>query len=195
MKMYKYGSYDEYVAAQTEANKRKLANVWVRRDTVETIARNTPFGVSAILCHGTRNGTEQKLFMKRFPGARVLGTEIAETASKFPNTVQHDFHEPKPEWLGVFDIVYSNAFDHAMRPTIALRTWKGQMAPGGRMFIEYSFAPANNKSRASDPLEISDPELRAMFKRNGLALIGTFHAHGVKGADDCASTVYILEKT
>lgn len=194
MKMHKYGSYDEYVAAQKEANQRKLHNIWIRPETVEKIKYNMPHGVSAILCHGTRNGTEQKLFAAQFPAAHVLGTEISDTAKDFPNTVQHDFHDENPEWLGKFDIVYSNALDHAMKPTIALRTWKAQLSPTGRLFIEHSFTEECNKSTASDPLEVSEKELRAMFERTGLALIGTFEAAGVKGAAACASTVFILER-
>ncbi len=193
-KIHKYSSYDEYVAAQDEANKRKLSNVWIRAETVEKIKLNTPHGVAAILCHGTRNGAEQKMFAAQFPAAHVLGTDIADTAYTFPNTVKHDFHDAKPEWLGKFDIVYSNALDHAVKPTVALRTWKAQLSPTGRMFIEHSFTDECNKSTASDPLEVSEAELRSMFKRAGLSLIGTFDASGVKGTAACASIVFILER-
>jgi hypothetical protein len=195
MKIWQYGSYAEYVAAQTEANKRKIHNVWVRSETIELITQYVISPVARILCHGTRNGAEQRMFKKHFPRAEVLGTEISETAFQFEFTIQHDFHVPNPTWVGAHNIVYSNSLDHAYAPRTALETWREQLHPlGGRLFIEHSFHESNNVSTASDPLEIDMTELLDLFGELRLKLIDIFDARGVKGADNCASKVFVLER-
>ena len=47
------------------------------------------------LCHGTRTGKEQEWFRK-YLSCDVVGTEISETATQFPFTIQWDFHKSKP---------------------------------------------------------------------------------------------------
>ncbi|MBK6621188.1 MAG: hypothetical protein IPG32_10020 [Saprospirales bacterium] len=46
----------------------------------------------------------------------VIGTEISDSASKFSHTIEWDFHEVKPEWIGRADFIYSNSFDHSYDP-------------------------------------------------------------------------------
>lgn len=196
MNIWKYGSYEEYVAAQTEANKRKIKNVWVRKETIELIAQRIVSPVRNILCHGTRNGAEQHFFKQQFPLAHVVGTEISDTASDFKFTVHHDFHKPRAIWVEACDIVYSNSLDHSYDPRLALTTWRDQLNPlGGRLFIEHGFHPDCNYSSASDPLEIEMPELLELFGELQLKLIDIFDARGVKGADNCVSKVFVLERT
>ena len=43
----------------------------------------------------TKNGFEQKIFLKLIKNSKIIGTEISDTASKYENTVQHDFHDEK----------------------------------------------------------------------------------------------------
>lgn len=195
MKLWRYESYEEYVAAQTEANKRKINNVWVRNETIEMISQYIVSPVGAILCHGTRNGAEQRMFKQHFPAASVIGTEISETALDFQLTIHHDFHDQRAIWVEACDIVYSNSLDHAYDPRKALATWREQLRiPGGRLFIEHSFTEACNCSTASDPLEIDMTELLELFGELQLKIIDIFDARGVKGADNCASKVFVLER-
>ncbi len=195
VKIWQYANYEEYVAAQTEANKRKIKNVWVRSETIELIAKRMLTPVSVVLCHGTRNGAEQLMFKKHYPRAYVVGTEISPTAPSFCYTEQHDFHEPRKGWIGACDIVYSNSLDHAYDPRKALTTWREQLNPlGGRLFIEHSFHPDCNRSTASDPLELDAVELLDLFGELKLKLIDIFDARGVKGADNCVSSVFVLER-
>ena len=63
MKVFKYEDYDHYVKAQTEGNKRKIDNVYVDSKVVDAIAK-LKGEAKTILCHGTRNGAEQKMFLK-----------------------------------------------------------------------------------------------------------------------------------
>lgn len=180
MKIYKYESYEDYVAAQTEANVRKIKNVWVKESTISDISKNSPFA-SAIICHGTRNATEQKYFKKYFPNAEIIGTEISYTAKDFPMTVQHDFHELLQEWNDHFDILYSNSFDHSYDPEKCLSTWKSQIHSNGRIYIEISFNNDINRSKKSDPLEISESEFLELADSIGLNMIGVIKTNNRNG--------------
>lgn len=170
MKIHKYENYEDYVEAQTEANVRKLQVVWVRPETIKSIHKLQPFA-SKILCHGTRNAREQTLFKQLYPTAEILGTEISHTATKFPMTIQHDFHEPLD---GKWDIVYTNSFDHSYDPEKALTNWKSQIAPGGSLYLEHAFSEENNKARRSDPLQIDADELLQLIDKLGMKTSDNF---------------------
>lgn len=147
---YNYESYEEYVQQQTEANKKKLHWEFPKRDHVQWI-KTYKLSAKNIICHGTRSGGEQKAFKHWWPEAYVIGTEISETASQFEMTVQHDFAIQKDEWIGKFDILYSNSFDHSINPDKTIQTWKRQMSLEGLMFIEWS-EKHNSKSDSWDPV-------------------------------------------
>ena len=173
MKIYKYENYDEYVEAQTKANIKKIKAVWVRRTTIQKIVKEN-FIATTILCHGTRNAAEQRYFKEELPTAEIIGTEISSTALEFPMTVQHDFHEVRDDWLNKFDIVYSNSFDHSYDPEKCINTWKDQLNTNGSLYIECAWDPQDNRSRASDPLELSEKELLDLCSSCGLKLISSF---------------------
>ena len=141
MQYIKHNSYQEYKDVQTKTNKAKLANIWARPGTMKDIKDycdklNLP--VHNIICHGTRNGAELQYFQQAFPGTNVIGTEISDTATQFPNTVQWDFHDENKEWIGKFDIVYSNSWDHAYDFHKAIDTWMRSLTPTGRLFLEWT---------------------------------------------------------
>ncbi len=91
MKIYKYKNYKEYVDVQTSTNKVKINNVWVTESSVKKIKSLQP-NAEVIICHGTRNAAEQKLFYKYYPNSTILGTEISDTALNLPMTIHHDLH-------------------------------------------------------------------------------------------------------
>lgn len=170
MKIYKYDNYDDYVEAQTEANVIKINNVWVKKSTIAQIHKMQPFA-SRILCHGTRNAAEQNFFKSFYPAAEILGTEISHTATKFPMTIQHDFHEDMNN--GTWDIIYSNSFDHAYDPEKALTAWKKQLTSGGSIYLEHML-DQNNRTRRWDPLQISAKELFKLIDSLGMKVSGNF---------------------
>jgi len=144
MILYKYlnkdGSFDyeRYRRVQIEGNHRKLENVWVAEENIAFLAeylrpKNPRFGI----CHGTRRGKEQEWFRK-YLHCEVIGTEISDTALQFPHTIQWDFHDVKPEWLGAVDFIYSNSFDHSYDPAKCLTAWMSCIRPGGVCIIEHS---------------------------------------------------------
>lgn len=145
--------YDEYRRVQTEANKRKLDKVWVLEENIEFLANymkatlpQPKFGI----CHGTRRGNEQEWFRKHL-GCEVIGTEISDTATQFPHTIQWDFHEVKPEWINSVDFIYSNSFDHSYDPQKCLDAWMSCVRPGGVCFLEHSTLHGPDGASKMDP--------------------------------------------
>ena len=132
--------YERYRDTQQRGNKGKINNVWVLEENVaflsSYIRERIPqprFGI----CHGTRRGKEQEWFRK-YLGCEVIGTEISETATTFPHTIQWDFHEVRPEWVGAADFIYSNSFDHSYDPQKCLTAWMRCLRPGGMTILEHS---------------------------------------------------------
>ena len=148
------GDIEAYKAIQTVANKAKIDWRSVKRENIshlcDRLARDglTP---KSVLCHGTRNGAEQGYFKERLPDAEVLGTEISDNATQFPMTIQWDFHEVKPEWLGAIDLVFSNSWDHTYDPRKLFGAWMSCIAPGGALALEWSRIHADTPADAVDP--------------------------------------------
>ena len=147
------GGYEEYRQTQIHHNKRKLDQVWADEGTlraiVDDLKRHVPEPKRG-LCHGARNGWEVQA-LGRLTGAEMLGTDISETATQFPNMVVWDFHEENPDWAGRFDFIYTNSLDQAMEPDRALRSWSKQLAPGGRIYIEHTMAHSPQGASEMDP--------------------------------------------
>lgn len=184
MKIFKYENYNTYVAAQERANRRKIKNVWVNETTIKTIVGRNP-NAQHVLCHGTRNGTEQQWFKKYLPDVVVIGTEISTTASQFPNTEQHDFHEIRVDWVEQFDIVYSNSWDHSYDPEKSLTAWRDQLNKRGKLYIEIALDFQNNKSRESDPLEISHEEIVELVQHIDMKILDIFNTIGSEHQHPC----------
>ncbi len=145
--------YERYRRIQIEGNKRKTDRVWVIEENIAFLAsyiarvvESPQFG----LCHGTRRGLEQAWF-KKCLNCEVLGTEISDTASQFPDTIHWDFHEVKPEWIGATDFIYSNAFDHSYDPEKCLNAWMSCLRSGGICILEHSSGHAASAVTPLDP--------------------------------------------
>ena len=148
------GGYAEYRETQIATNKRKIGQVWADEATLGAVAadlrRRHPEGVRSGICHGARNGFEVA-WLREALGAEVWGTDISETATAFPHMTVWDFHEENPDWIGRFDFVYSNSLDQALAPDRALRAWAGQLAPGGRIYVEHTTSHGVGGASAKDP--------------------------------------------
>ena len=158
VKIHKYKNYDEYKKTQIYFNKLKIDKVWADKDTlkiisdflIENIRLNNIKGV----CHGSRNGFEQNFFNNNIPGAQVIGTDISETAKDFKDSIVHDFHDQKKEWLNSFDFVYSNSLDQSYNPQKALSTWIDQVKKNGFVIIEHSDQHGVVASGKMDPFGV-----------------------------------------
>jgi hypothetical protein len=167
------GDLETYRTIQTIANKAKIDWLSVAPDEIAYLCRKlTEAGVrlSAVLCHGTRNASEQKFFREQLPQAEILGTEISDTAAQFPMTIQWDFHEVKPEWLGHFDLVFSNSWDHTYDPDTLFPAWFSCIAPNGALVLEWSSIHTKTSPDAIDPFRASLKALTAMLTRHSKGL-------------------------
>ena len=149
--------YERYQAIQKLGNERKRGQVWALEENIkflsEYIALSLP-NLNFGLCHGTRQGKEQKWF-KEVLGCQVLGTEISESASEYPDTIQWDFHDVKQDWLGAVDFVYSNAFDHSYDPEKCLSGWMSCLRPGGICILEHTSGHEAGVANQLDPFGAS----------------------------------------
>ena len=129
--------YETYRSIQEIGNKHKLDVVFTTEAVIRLVCEHSP-DAKRILCHGTRNGAEQRWFRQHLPHAEILGTEISETATQFPMTVQWDFHEVKPEWLDYWDVIYSNSWDHTYAPDKLFAAWASSLREDGHLYLEHT---------------------------------------------------------
>lgn len=157
------GEYDlaGYGREQEKGNRAKIEQVWTSEINLQFISgwlQERGLAPQFILCHGTRNGFEQKVFSSFFK-CEVVGTEISSTAVQFPMTVRADFHEPLAGWNRKADIVYSNSLDHAYDPARALRAWAGSVRDGGVIVLEKASDSDPRGASDLDPFGITLPNL------------------------------------
>ena len=157
-KIYKYKNYDEYKDTQIFFNKQKINKVWADENTLKIVSNflkeNIKFEKIKGLCHGSRNGFEQKCFINEIPNAEVIGTDISETANDYDNSIVHDFHDEKKDWIENFDFVYSNSLDQSYDPEKALNTWINQVKKDRYVIIEHSDQHGVISSGKMDPFGV-----------------------------------------
>ena len=146
------GGYEHYRATQIKHNKRKLEKVWADETTLSAVAddlRAHGLGATGV-CHGARNGFEVTWLREQL-GGEIIGTDISETATRFPHMHVWDFHEDNPDWEGRFDFVYTNSLDQAMDPARALNAWATQINDMGRIYVEHTIAHSAKYAGQMDP--------------------------------------------
>jgi hypothetical protein len=159
--------YEFYKELQTMGNKFKLDKQWVGEDHITILSeyinasdQSPKMGI----CHGTRQGFEQQWFRDHLDGeVDVIGTEISDTATQFPHTIQWDFHEIKPEWEGNVGFIYSNSWDHSFDPKVAFTAWAKCLEPGGFMMLDHGIGYEPDKITPLDPFGISQEGLIDML--------------------------------
>ena len=158
IKIHKYKNYEEYKETQIHYNKLKLDKVWADKDTLKLVSNFLKENIQSSnlkgICHGSRNGFEQKCFQEEIVNSEVIGTDISETAKNFENSFIHDFHEEKKEWLDNFDFVYSNSLDQSYDPKKALNTWLKQIKKDRYIILEHSDQHAVRSSNKMDPFGV-----------------------------------------
>jgi hypothetical protein len=163
------GDMETYRQVQTLANKAKIDWRSVAPEEIAYLCRTlSDAGVKlgAVLCHGTRNAAEQTFFRAQLPNAEIIGTEISDTASQFPMTIQWDFHETKPEWRGHFDLVFSNSWDHTYDPHKLFPAWLSCIAPNGALVLEWSTIHGKTTADVVDPFRASLEGLTGLLKQH-----------------------------
>jgi len=139
-KIYKYKNLKQYIKTQVYFNKKKIDQVWADELNLKKISfflkKNFKKKYLTGVCHGSRNGFEQKKLMQLLPKSKIIGTNISPTALCYPHTIQHDFHKKK--WIAHFDFVYSNSLDQSYNPKLALTIWLQQIIKDGFVVLEHS---------------------------------------------------------
>jgi hypothetical protein len=175
--LHQYASYEEYRATQVLHNKRKIGQVWADEATLDRVVERVrqQFGEHTALfalCHGARNGFEQGYLGSRLR-AEVWGTDISDTATRFPRSVQWDFHDAKDEWVNRCDFIYTNSLDQSWKPQSAVATWLEQLRNGGLLFIEHTEWHGPQGAGEMDPFGASPfymPYLLCDWFRHRIAL-------------------------
>lgn len=174
LNIYKYSDYKEYKDSQIQGNHKKLNSSWVKPKDINFICdyiKKNDIIYNNIICHGTRQGFEQKYFLEYLNGIEyIIGTEISDTAIKFEHTIEHDFHEIKEEWIDKFDIVYTNSWDHSYDPNKSLNSWIESLKVGGYLFIEWNTNNLN-KPGVTDPFSSTKDDYLNIFKNNNKILL------------------------
>ncbi len=194
MELKSYKNYQEYVDIQTRGNKAKIKCVWVNENNIKKLAKfikEKKLKHNYILCHGTRNGKELEYFTKYLSPSQIIGTEISDTARKFKNTIQWDFHNVKPEWINHFDIIYSNSLDHSYKPMKCLTAWMSCLHDDGVLIIEWSrIGHFPNSANKLDPFGATFEKLIEIITNL------QYHIMGCIICDDKKqSRIFIIQKT
>ena len=155
VKIFKYKNYTEYKETQIYFNKQKIDKVWADENTLKIIRDYLELNINSKkiegLCHGSRNGFEQNFFNKENNKFKVLGTDISETALNYENSIVHDFHDEKKEWINNFDFIYSNSLDQSYDPQKALDVWLKQIKKDRFIILEHSDQHGVLSSGKMDP--------------------------------------------
>ena len=158
VKIHKYKDYNEYRETQIFYNKKKIDKVWADEITLEKISDllkdRIKTSIIKGICHGSRNGFEQNFFNEKKDGFEVIGTDISDTAKDYKDSVVHDFHNEKKEWINNFDFVYSNSLDQSFDPKKALEVWLKQIKEKGFVIIEHSDQHGVISSGKMDPFGV-----------------------------------------
>lgn len=156
--LHQYSDYEQYKQVQIFHNLRKIDQVWADEATLrlvyEEVERIADIGpVVSGLCHGSRNGWEQKFLGGLFERSNpmIIGTDISESASQFENSVVWDFHDINPEWIATMDFVYTNSLDQSYDPSLAVETWLNQLKKGGLLFVEHTVSHSPSGAGEMDP--------------------------------------------
>jgi len=157
-------AYEDYKKIQIEGNKEKIDFVFENEENIKMLSNYLRNNLNCIrfgLCHGTRRGNEQKWFSK-YLNAKVIGTEISDTATMFPNTIQWDFHDVKDEWISTVDFIYSNSLDHTYDAKYCLKQWFRCLKKNGICIINGTTSHSPWYCEKLDPFG---------FTKNGLKLL------------------------
>lgn len=166
--------YQRYRQIQEKGNRDKIDRVWAREENIaflcnylQRVMGRPEFGI----CHGTKRGKEQQWFRK-YLNCEVIGTEISETAERFPHTIRWDFHEAREEWIDSTDFIYSNSFDHSYDPERCLNTWMSCVRKGGLCIIEHSSWHTPSHASELDPFGVGLVEMPYLITRWGKGRYG-----------------------
>tara|TARA_B100001094_G_scaffold32216_1_gene26714 strand:- start:5333 stop:6085 length:753 start_codon:yes stop_codon:yes gene_type:complete len=150
-------NYDLYKKVQSGLNKQKIHHPGPEFSSASPMIKHINKNIKNInfgICHGTRAGGEQKSLRKTL-GISVLGTDIADSATRFEDTIQWDFHEIKDDWVDNVSFIYTNSIDHAYDPIKALGNWMKCLHVTGCIYLEMGLDKKPTTQEKGDPKWLS----------------------------------------
>jgi hypothetical protein len=148
VRIYRHNNYRRYVRLQRALTEKKTdaGQNWFSWATEDMMIKvnNTIHSfkniIGSILCHGCRSGIEVNMLKNLNPDAEVFGTDLYGPAYKFDRTYfrEMDFDTVPKEWVGYFDVVYSNSLDHSRNPINTLLAWKSELKNDGILFATFT---------------------------------------------------------
>ena len=152
MELLNFKTYQQYVEAQRKTLRRRGSGPYftdLEMDRIQAWLLLRGKRVDDGLCHGVRDGVEVQEFRRVFPTAVFIGTDMFPHSGKLgrdedfrkKNPVKKwDFSQVLKEWVGAFDLVYTNSLDHARDPVQTLGVWLEQLKQDGYLFISWNGA-------------------------------------------------------
>lgn len=136
MKLLEFKTYEDYIKSQRKTDRRKSSRIGFNPKEMDAIVLHLDFIPIAIMCHGARNGKEVDQFNRSTCSkTHAMGTDLFLKGHEW--VIEWDFSKVKEEWIGQFDIVYSNALDHARDPTACVQVWLEQLTENGVLAIQW----------------------------------------------------------
>jgi len=186
--------YQKYVRIQVEGNHQKINNVWVIRENINFLSQYLMENLHELasgICHGTRRGYEQLWFRENLE-CDVIGTEISDTATQFPFTIQWDFHDIKPEWIESFDFIYSNSLDHSYDPEMCIKNWMKCLKNEGVCIIEHTSLHSPEGATVLDPFGATIEYMPYLISRWGCRSFGIYEILEAPQKGDAVSYNYFI---
>jgi len=149
-------NYAGYEPIQIAASRQKYGLSFARLNScleISDILQSMGVLFDAIICHGVRQGKELDFFTAQGFG-RVLGTDLFVPDKVAGNIIKANFSVGRPEWIGQFDVVYSNAIDHAQNIIETIDVWGEQLKNDPRSTIVLEMDKGHGPAGSSD-LDVS----------------------------------------
>lgn len=172
MEQHTFESYGDYVNAQRRVTHKNMKKpempCFTSMKVVEAIRdiHNKPIEFG--LCHGCRDGQELAMFEGCLGGSWV-GTEIVEELCDNLRIFHHDFSDIRNDWIGKFDVIYSNSLDHARDPFRALKAWIACLSEEGSLYVEWTLwhGRLGVKGNKADCFAATDHEYEELLLKAG----------------------------
>ncbi|KAG5604856.1 hypothetical protein H5410_026348 [Solanum commersonii] len=179
-----YSTYDSYIKKQLNKTLNpKLRKIWTTRDWDRKIQVFSKFfgelrngnllsDSSKVLCIGARMGQEVEA-LKRVGVSNSVGMDLVPYP---PLVVKGDFHN-QPFDDEIFDLEFSNVFDHALFPEKFVSEIERTLKTGGVCVLHVSLSKRADKYSANDLFSVEP--LKKLFKRSELVHTRTVDGFGL----------------
>lgn len=203
MILIKHESYEEYVRVQIERSKRRTnygrrVLSWIDEEglsKVNELLHLYADGIKTMVCHGCRNGIEVNILQRLNPDTKVFGTDLYGRAYKYDRAYfrQIDFDKVPQEWLGYFDVVYSNCIDHSRDPINTLLAWKSELKENGICFVTFHWSKGEGNKADCFSLSYRRPlhEVGEISEKVGMKVLYTSEPYAVNNGRGHSANVIL----